>query len=145
MEALDRDLAIKIAWKMWGMPYIWGGDDSIAGFDCSGMVIEILKSVGKLPRDGDWTAHSLYKMFQARIVTMPHAGCLVFWGSSDHITHIEMMLDDLRTIGASGGGSRTQTEKDAIVQNAYVKIRPLAGRRNLVAIVDPFWQNPEEG
>jgi cell wall-associated NlpC family hydrolase len=140
----DKECAIKIAWKMWGMPYIWGGDDPIAGFDCSGMVIEILKSVGKLPREGDWTAHSLYKMFQSKLVTMPHAGCLVFWGTYEKVTHVEMMIDDLRTIGASGGGRRTQTEKDAITQNAYVKIRPLSSRTKPLSIIDPFWQNPEE-
>jgi len=28
--------------------YLWGGDDPLAGFDCSGFVIEILKSVGIL-------------------------------------------------------------------------------------------------
>jgi hypothetical protein len=63
----------------------------------------------------------------------------VFWGQDlKQITHIEMMIDDIRTIGASGGGSRTLTELDAVKQNAYIKIRPLAGRNAPVSIVDPF-------
>ena len=135
----DRELAIKLAWQMWGMRYRWGGDDAIAGFDCSGMIVEILKSTGQLPRDGDWTAQGLFNLFKYRIVVVPRAGCLVFWGYSlQDIYHIEMMIDDLRTIGASGGGSKTLTEMDAIRQNAYVKIRPLAGREAPVSIVDPF-------
>jgi len=140
METMtDRELAIKIAWKMLGQPYIWGGDDPIAGFDCSGMVVEILKSTGQLPREGDWTAQSLFNLFQSQLVIVARKGCLVFWGSDlKHITHIEMMIDDLRTIGASGGGSRTLTEQDAIRQNAYIKIRPLNGRKSPVSIVDPF-------
>ena len=53
-----RSVATKVAWHYLGTPYIWGGDD-FSGFDCSGFVIEILKSVGILPRDGDWTAAML--------------------------------------------------------------------------------------
>lgn len=141
METLtDRELAIKLAWQMWGMSYLWAGDDAIAGFDCSGMIVEILKSTGQLPRDGDWTAQSLFDLFKYQIVVVPRAGCLVFWGQDlKSITHIEMMIDDLRTIGASGGGSKTRTAQDAIRQNAYVKIRPLASRSAPVAVVDPFW------
>lgn len=140
METLsDRELALKLAWQMWGQPYRWGGDDPVAGFDCSGMVVEILKSTGQLPRDGDWTAQSLFDLFKYQIVVVARSGCLVFWGQDlKSITHIEMMIDDFRTIGASGGGSRTLTEQDAIRQNAYIKIRPLEGRKNPVSIVDPF-------
>lgn len=135
----DRELALKIAWQMWGKPYIWGGDDPIDGFDCSGMAIELLKSTGQLPRDGDWTAQGLFTLFKHRIAIVPRPGCLVFWGQSlTQITHIEMMIDDLRTIGASGGGSRTLTERAAVRQNAYIKIRPLASREPPISIVDPF-------
>jgi len=131
------DLAIKIAWKMWGQPYIWGGDDPVQGFDCSGMVIEILKSVNILPRNGDWTANSLYKRFNNCIVAIEEPGCLVFWGDPRK-THIEFVIEKGFTIGSSGGGSRTLSRKDAVRQNAYVKIRPLAGRSIPSAILDPF-------
>ena len=43
-----RFYAYKLAWKYIGKFYKWGGDDP-SGFDCSGFVIEILKSVGILP------------------------------------------------------------------------------------------------
>ena len=139
METLnDREFALKLAWEMWGLKYVWGGDDSIAGFDCSGMVIELLKSSGRLPLKGDWTAQELYGRFKKNLVVVPRAGCLVFWGAIYSITHIEMMIDDKRTIGASGGGSKTLTEGDAIRQNAYVKFRPLIFRSTPFAIVDPF-------
>jgi len=136
-EDIRKYIAEKIAWRMWGLPYIWGGDDPVSGFDCSGMVIEILKSVGLLPRDGDWSADSLYRKYKARL-SSPKFGCLVFWGTPDKVTHIEMMMDEYHTIGASGGGSKNKTLADAIRTNAYVKIRPLASRNTPVAIVDPF-------
>jgi len=134
-----KKIASIIALHFVGMPYIWGGDDAVAGFDCSGFVIEILKSVGILPRSGDWTAEGLYELFQDREISNHHAikeGCLVFFAKGNKINHVEYVWKKGLTIGASGGGSRTLTRIDAIKQNAYVKIRPL--RKDIYAIVNPF-------
>src|SRR5262245_24009514 len=54
-----RDAALHVWESHLNSPYAWGGDDSITGFDCSGLVIEGLRSVGLLARDGDWTAADL--------------------------------------------------------------------------------------
>ena len=133
-----KDVATRIAWSYLGTPYRWGGDDP-SGFDCSGFCIEILKSVDKLPRDGDWTAAGLWKVFVGNRVTVPAEGCLVFWrNTTEEIIHVEYCLDDELSIGASGGGSRTKTEQDAYDQNAYVKIRPFKSRHGLAGFVDPF-------
>jgi len=135
---LYKDIATKIAWSYLGKPYLWGGDDPIAGFDCSGFVIEILKSVGVLPKDGDWTAHKLYEMFKAKEYNYPAEGHLAFWGrTKEHMTHIEYCIDENLSIGASGGGSKTKTIQDAFKQNAYIKIRPFKIRSPL-CFVDPF-------
>lgn len=142
----DRDgylvgATTKIAWCFLGKPYLWGGDDP-SGFDCSGFVIELLKSVGKLPRQGDWTAAGLFKLFQDSACPpgiQPQEGFLVFWANdAGKIIHVEYCLDDELAIGASGGGSRTQTVQDAVRQNAYIKIRPYNTRKRLVGFVDPF-------
>jgi len=132
-----KDLAVKIAWKLYGLQYTWGGDDPMAGFDCSGLCIDILKSVGILPRDGDWTANSLHELFKNK-PDHPSAGCLVFWGNKRRMTHVEFCIDELHTIGASGGGNRNLTQEDAIRTNAYVKVRPIIGRIEYKAIVNPF-------
>ena len=132
---MKRAIAVQLAFSMVGKPYIWGGDDPMKGFDCSGLVIEILKSVGLLPRKGDWTAQGLYDLFKGQEVNEPRAGCLAFYGVPK-ISHVEWLETDDLTIAASGGGSKTLTEADAIRQNAYVKIRPL--RPDVVAFVDPF-------
>ena len=132
-------IATRVAWTFLGKPYLWGGDDP-SGFDCSGFCIEILKSVGLLPRKGDWTAAGLAQHFEEKKVTSPYEGCLVFWasGSSGKIIHVEYCLNDVISIGASGGGSKTQTVQDAIKQNAYIKIRPFRTRGGLWGFVDPF-------
>ena len=135
--ATNREIATKIAWSFLGKPYIWGGDDPVAGFDCSGFVIEVLKSVGILPHRGDWTAARLEVMFGDAAVTEPREGCLAFWGTRLHVAHVEYCLNARFSIGASGGTSATDSKEDAINQNAYIKVRPIRGRGK-VWFVDPF-------
>ena len=137
-------IATKIAWSMHGKPYIWGGDDTIAGFDCSGFCIEILKSVGILPRKGDWTAQGLWDRFSdntvEKEVPRPFEGCLVFWYNKarDKIIHVEYAINSELCIGASGGGSKTLDLADATEQNAYIKVRPWYTRDNVKGFINPF-------
>lgn len=133
-----RKTAIDIAWKLYGTPYVWGGDDP-TGFDCSGFVVEILKSVNRLPHRGDWTAQMIYNEFSHLPSRHIHEGCLVFYGKSvSKITHIMFALNGNLVIGATGGGSRTKTPEDAARQNAFIKIRPVDYRSDRVAVVYPF-------
>jgi cell wall-associated NlpC family hydrolase len=119
------------------LPYQWGGDDPIAGFDCSGLVIEILKSVGRLPRQGDWTADGLYRRFN-NFGCLQKGGALAFWKNDrGRMIHVEFCIDENLTIGASGGGSRVKSVNDAIEKNAYVKVRP-TNYLGLAGFVDPF-------
>lgn len=138
-EKEKRGTFLKIAWEFLGRPYRWGGDDPMSGFDCSGLVVECLKSVGLLPRAGDWTAQGLRTRFADREVQGPFSGCLVFWLlPSGKAMHVEICLNDELAIGASGGGSKTITNQDAINQNAYIKVRPIASRGGNKVFVDPF-------
>ena len=132
------EIASSLAFKFIGLPYIWAGDDAVAGFDCSGVVIEVNKSVGNLPRKGDWRAKDLYKLWIDKVVTKAVEGCVVFFstGDANDIYHTEYVYKNNLTIGASGGGSKTLTREDAIKQNAYVKMRPM--RKDVFAIVNPF-------
>jgi len=129
-------IALEIAWKLYGTPYRWGGDDPMQGFDCSGLCVEILKSVGRVPRNNDYTANGLFKLFHEKEVKEPTSGCLVFWGNAKKLTHVEFCINEDFTIGASGGGSKTITTEDAINQNAFIKVRPI--RSGYLKIVDPF-------
>ena len=127
-DSMARATALKIGFSLLWTPYLWGGDDP-SGLDCSGFMIELLKSVGKLPYQYDNTAQGLYNKFN--ISTTPRAGDLVFWKSdSSKVVHVEMVYDiDLHlSIGAAGGGSSTLDENDAWEHNAYIRIRPWKGR-----------------
>lgn len=120
-----------------GVFYRWGGDDP-SGWDCSGLMVEVLQGVGVLPRTGDWTAEMLRKRFAPAAV--PMAGCLAFRMSGDKAVHVGMVWDvtddgAVLVIEAGGGDSTTKTEADAIKANAFVKLRPVwAG----AVYADPF-------
>lgn len=124
-----------------GLPYRWGGDDPIKGFDCSGMVIELLQSCGVLPRKFDTTAQGLYNKFSTNTFEPdPEFGTLVFYGkSTNSISHIGFCLDSFRIIEAGGGNSRTKNEEIASRQNAYIRIRPLYSRQDLVGFARPLY------
>jgi D-gamma-glutamyl-meso-diaminopimelic acid endopeptidase CwlS len=135
-EEKSLEIMTKIMWSYVGTPYIWGGDD-FSGFDCSGLMVEGLRGVGKMIRK-DSSAQGLWGMMNEWEVDEPSEGCLIFYGSNKHngITHVEYAISEWHMIGASGGGSKTKTRQDAIDQNAYVKVKPI--RAGYVAIVKPF-------
>lgn len=130
-------IAREIAISYEGLFYKWGGDDP-SGFDCSGFIIEILKSVGAFPRSGDMTADGLYKRYTPCVGD--ELGNLVYWGTATNprARHVEFCIGHGLAIGASGGGSKTLTHADAIKQNAYIKIRPYGSRIGIIGFNDPF-------
>lgn len=130
----------KYAMSFLGKPYIWGGDDP-SGFDCSGLVIELLQSCGLLPHRFDTPSQGLYDIFINKGDTKAKGfGALVFFGKSKtRITHVGFMIDEFRMIEAGGGGKHIKTMQDAIKYNAFIRIRPIKIRRDLIAIVKPHY------
>jgi hypothetical protein len=135
-----RELVVKYLWHWLGIQYSYGGDDAIEGWDCSGMVIEVLQSIGILPHKYDNTAHGLYLKFKD--ISIPteegYAGCLAFWFKNGRARHVMMMCDEAHVIGACGGGGNTKTTKDAIRDNAFVKMRPITYAGDGYKICDPI-------
>ena len=131
-----RELFLDVLWSFHGTWYSWGGDDP-EGFDCSGLVVEGLKSVGVIERGTDYTAQGLFNMF--REVGEASSGVLAFWGTGEKVLHVEVCIDEEHCIGASGGGSATSSKADAIRANAFVKIRPIERGREFVGYADPFY------
>lgn len=135
-----RDLALLLAERQLNEPYIWGGDDPLRGFDCSGLMNEVLKAAGVLPREGDWTAEQLAGKFPRVNEAALKPGCLLFWNRGTKIGHVEMVYaiigGTIFTIGASGGGYTTTSPEEAAKQNAFVKVRPAV--TNWATAVDPF-------
>lgn len=124
--------------RLIGVPYRWGGDDFIEGFDCSGGVQEVLMAFGIDPK-GDQTSAALFKHFSDEKYgkeSPPKMGSLCFFGKSK-VTHVSIALSKDLMFEFGGGNSKTKTKDDAAQQNAYGRIRPIAARSDLKGVLMP--------
>lgn len=143
---LEDKIIYDYAMSFVGLPYKWGGNDPMEGFDCSGLCIEIMQAVGYYPHKKDTTATGLYRYFRDvkkwDVNIKPSLGALVFYGSSiDLISHVAFGLTDRLVLEAGSGGSRTKTKKDASDQDAYIRIRPFNYRPDLQIVLNEVVTN----
>lgn len=133
-------LLIQTALSTLNKPYIWGGKSPLLGFDCSGLIEYILRSVGMDPA-GIQNSQMLYDYFKLHGVQgSPDAGALVFYGKNlSDISHVAFMLDEIRVIEAGGGNETTISFEKSIEKNAYVRIRPYTHRPDVLAIIHPIY------
>lgn len=126
-----------------GKAYRWGGDDPMKGYDCSGFIQEVLASVGEDP-PGDQSAQVLYDWFasgRGANLFGPQMGTLLFFGKSvTAVTHVAMALDQYRMIEAGGGGSHVTNAETASEANAFIRIRLIKHRSDLVASIRPYYR-----
>lgn len=134
----DDFIIFNYALKFVGIPYIYGGNNPVSGFDCSGLVCELLRAKGVIGRE-DMSAQGLYHKFKDSLNCIyPQAGCLVFYGKSkEEISHVSYCLSAGKIIEAGGGDHTTKSVADAAAKNACVRIRPIGHRSDVVAIIQP--------
>ena len=124
-------------------PYIWGAQHPSRGWDCSGFVIEVLKSAGVVPHKYDDTAQGLFDRLERVGGSFPGVcsfGAVVFYGKSQtSVTHVEFGMDPYRVAGYRGGDSSTFTTAEAIARGAFGGIRPVDYRSDRVAIIKPSY------
>jgi cell wall-associated NlpC family hydrolase len=92
------------AMSLIGTPYRWGGNTPQTGFDCSGLVVYVIKNTRQknVPR----TTTELGKYGQSLALETPSPGDLVFFGSP--ISHVGLYLGGGKMVHAPRSGSRVQ-------------------------------------
>lgn len=121
-----------------GIQYKWAGHTPTSGYDCSGLVQELLAALGADP-PGDQTAQGLYNWFSIRgSRDVKKTGALCFFGLSDKaITHVAMIFDGNIMLEAGSGNSKTINVYIAEQQDAFIRLRPITRRKDLVAVIFP--------
>lgn len=130
---------IKYTFSFLNVPYKWGGNNALEGFDCSGFIQEVLASVGRDPR-GDQTAQMLFESlrFSSSKEEKAKPGAILFFGESrTQIHHTAFAIDEHRMIEAGGGDRGVRTIGDAEIRGAMVRIRPIQTRHDLIEILYP--------
>lgn len=136
MKASD---VLKYAHCFVGIRYRWGGNNSISGFDCSGLTCELLKSAGVLHYSQDLSAQDL-----AAFCLKSHGkgdikeGSIIFFGSDKHVSHVAIAIDEKTMIEAGGGDSSVVNLEMADIKNAFVRIRPISMRKDFLFASNVF-------
>jgi cell wall-associated NlpC family hydrolase len=124
-----------------GINYLWGGDDPLRGYDCSGFAQELLRAFGGHPKsESDLTAQGLYDILLTKEGQYNNSavGALAFYGKDfRRIIHVAAVIGNNLVIEAGGGGSATTSLDAAISQNAFVRIRPMKYRADFITTVLP--------
>jgi len=115
-----------------GTPYQWGGDHVHEGFDCSGYVLECLRSVGF--DYGDMRSVDLYRKLKdnGHRSGLKRGSILFFGKTQNNITHTAIALND-KVMVESGGGRRGTTVEDSKEFGFGVRIRKI--RKDLVGSI----------
>lgn len=121
--------------KFIGSPYYWAGSNPMQGFDCSGLVVEMLKATGYLGEFDDLTAAQLFDRYTK--VEKPKRGVLAYFGLGRNIHHVGICINHRLMIEAGGGRKGLTSFADATKLNAYVRIRPIR-KNTLQGFNDPF-------
>lgn len=128
-----KDLMVSYALNFIGINYKWGGNNPMSGLDCSGLLCEVLRSVGFIT-SADYTAQELYGLC-SKIGThsiIEKGSCLFFGSSIYNITHCALAITKDHMIEAGGGDSTTVDLNSAIKKNAFVRIRPIKNRKDFI-------------
>lgn len=130
-----KDIYLRYLLQFVGTPYQWGGTHPKVGLDCSEFAQEALSCLG-LDFKGDQTAEELHDnliMYSTKAI-VPSLGYLLFFGWSK-ITHVAIALNSKYMIEAGGGGSKDLHPSTS--SGAFVRIRPINSRSDLLTILKP--------
>ena len=125
-----------------GTIYKFGGDNPMSGFDCSGLVCEVLRAFGILSFNERLNAQQLWNRFhnsnQAVVTRYAdiQADDLIFFGQEGAVVHVAMATNNVnQMIEAGGGNFSTDTLVAATERDAFVRLRPTTMRKDFYKAV----------
>ena len=95
-----RDIIIKLAKSLIGVPYLWGGKSSF-GYDCSGFVQMVLKTAG-ISIARDTREQSQTEGLEKIPINEAQPGDLIFFSENNRINHVAFSLGSSKIIHCSG-------------------------------------------
>jgi cell wall-associated NlpC family hydrolase len=132
------DLFQKLMLSYLNIPYIFDGKNPLGGEDCSGLICEFLKALGKIGTNDEFGSQQLYDKFKPMTQAGgPSTGSLAFFGKDEgHIDHVAMFIDDHFIVEAGHGTADTLTKAIAAERGAYSRVRPVTYRADFVATLN---------
>lgn len=122
-----RDHLIKTAKRYIGVPYRWGGESAVSGFDCSGYTMVIYQQNGlNLPR----SSRQQWKAGKPIAPSQLLKGDLVFFATSGgkQVSHVGIYMGADKFLHAPGRGRKIQI---ASLKDRYFKSHYLGARTYL--------------
>ena len=96
----SRNDMLSLSRNLLGVPYLWGGTSSF-GYDCSGFVQSLLKSLNmSIARDSS-DQHDDDRLFQIDLEDA-EPGDLIFFFENDKINHVGFILENNKIMHCSG-------------------------------------------
>lgn len=129
MDKVFSDPILSYLWSFIGKPYIWGGKGPI-GFDCSGLVVEMLRAQSILDPKEDMTANDLFSRTIKGGINKPKAHALVFYGTRQRCTHVGYAISSEYMVEAGGGNSSCFDAESAARLGAMVRLSSIFQRKD---------------
>lgn len=134
-----RQRFVAVCLSQLGKPYVWGANGPHA-FDCSGLVVYALRSLGLIGPVEDFSSRHLFE--HCKPTAAPEPGDLAFYGKKN-ISHVVVFLDSSRVISASGGDSKTTSTEIARKTGASIKVhRNALYRPDFISMGTNPWLEP---
>lgn len=134
-----RQRFVAVCLSQLGKPYVYGANGPHE-FDCSGLVVYALRSLGLIHPGEDYSAKHFFERCTPTASPLP--GDLAFYGKK-HISHVVVFLDSSRVISASGGDSKTTSAEIARKTGASIKVhRNALYRPDFISMATNKWLEP---